>query len=138
MANEALVTAVKAIVTNARAGDLDKAYAGYRELFGSPAFRTYDPHDQRQALKLMVHAKNAPRPPTQELIEAHRAALEPLADLVAKHGDPADHEMLGMCQQATGDETAAAATFRAGLTIERERNAQSDLCGALMRRVSLL
>ncbi|WP_437597157.1 hypothetical protein [Sorangium sp. So ce590] len=28
--------------------------------------------------------------------------------------------------------------FRAGLKIERERNPQSDLCGTLMKRISLL
>jgi hypothetical protein len=138
MANEALVTAVKAIVTIARAGDLEAAYVGYRELFTSPAFSTYEPQDQRQALRLMVHAKNAPRTSSSKLLEAHRAALAPLTALVAAHGDPVDYEMLGMCQLALGDEPAAAATFRAGLVIERGRNSQSDLCGALMRRVSLL
>ena len=46
--------------------------------------------------------------------------------------------MLGMCHVAGGTEAGAATVVRAGLTIERERNPQSDLCGALMRRVSLL
>jgi hypothetical protein len=138
MANEALVTAVKTIVANARAGNLDAAYEGYRELFASPAFATYEPQDQRQALRLMVHAKYAPQTPTPGMIEAHRAALAPLSELVSKLGDPADYEMLGMCHVAVGNEEGAGSIFRAGLAIERERNAQSDLCGALMRRISML
>jgi hypothetical protein len=138
MANEALVSTVKSIVASVRAGKLDEAYSGYGALFGSAAFRAYEPHEQRQALKLMVHAKGIPDPPPPFVVEAHRAALGPLADLVAKHGEPADHEMLGMCQVVVGDEASAAVVFRAGLAIERERNAQSDLCGALMKRVSML
>jgi len=138
MANEALVTAVKAIVTTARAGGLDAGYAGYRELFTSPVFSTYEPQDQRQALKLMVHAKNAPRPSSAAMIEAHRAALVPLQELVSRHNDPADYEMLGMCHIVVGNEEGASSIFRAGLAIERERNAQSDLCGAFMRRISML
>ena len=138
MANEALVSAVKAIVAAARAGNLDAAYAGYKELFASPAFLTYEPHDQRQALRLMVHAKSAPHTPTPAVVEAHRAAIAPLSELVGVHGDPADYEMLGMCHVVVGNEQGAATIFRAGLAIERERNAQSDLCGAFMRRISLL
>jgi hypothetical protein len=138
MANELLVASVKAIVANARAGDLDAAYRGYRALFGSPEFATYEPHDQRQALRLMVHAKGAPSTPTPEMIEAHRAAVPALLELVSSHGEPADYEMLGMCHVALGNEEGAGSIFRAGLTIERERNAQSDLCGAFMRRISML
>jgi hypothetical protein len=37
-----------------------------------------------------------------------------------------------------GDEATASAIFKAGLAIERERSPQSDLCGALMKRVSML
>jgi hypothetical protein len=138
MPNEALLTAVKSIVANARAGKLDEAYAGYRELFASPAFATYDAHDQRQALRLMVHAKGLPSPPTPAVVEAHRAAVPPLTELVSKHNEPADFEMLGMCHVAVGNEEGAGTVFRAGLAIERERNAQSDLCGAFMRRISML
>jgi hypothetical protein len=138
MPNEALLTAVKAIVANARAGKLDEAYTGYRDLFGSPAFATYEPHDQRQALRLMVHAKGVPQPPSAAVVEAHRVALVPLTSLVAKYNDPGDYEMLGMSHVAVGDEAAAATVFRAGLDLERARNAQSDLCGAFMRRISML
>jgi hypothetical protein len=136
--NEQLVATIKAIVARARAGDLDAAYAGYCELFESAAFRGYVPQDRRQALRLMVHAKGVPDPPTPPMVRAHRAAIPPLTELVAQLGDPLDYEMLGMCQVAVGEEAAAGETFRAGLAIERDRNLQSDLCGALMKRISML
>jgi hypothetical protein len=138
MANDALLTAVKSIIAAARAGKLDDAYVGYRDLFESPAFATYEPHDQRQAMRLMVHAKGLPRPPPAAIGDAHRAAARLLTELVAKYDDPADYEMLGMCHIVAGDEDRAATVFRAGLTLERQRNAQSDLCGAFMRRISML
>jgi hypothetical protein len=138
MPNEALLTAVKSIVANARSGKLDEAYLGYRDLFASPAFSTYEAHDQRQALRLMVHAKGLPQPLSSAVLEAHRTAVGPLTDMVSKHNEPADYEMLGMCHVAVGNEEGAAAVFRAGLDLERARNAQSDLCGAFMRRISML
>jgi hypothetical protein len=86
----------------------------------------------------MIHAKGVPEPPSPAMVEAHRAAIEPLTELVSMHNEPADYEMLGMCHVAVGNEQGAGAVFRAGLALERERNAQSDLCGALMKRVSML
>lgn len=138
MAEQGLVDAVKAIVSSARAGDRSAAYVGYKALFAGEAFRRYPPNDQRQALRLMIHAKGVPNPPTLEMVEAHRAAIEPLTELVSSLGDPADYEMLGMCHVAIGNEQGAGVVFRAALAIEREHNAQSDLCGALMKRVSML
>jgi len=138
MANEALLTAVKAIVAQVRDKKMEEGYGGYRSLFASPAFRTYEPNDRRQALKLMVHAKNMPFQPAPYVVEAHRAAIEPLTEMVSVHNEPADFEMLGMCHAMVGNEHGAMAVFKAGLAIERERNAQSDLCGALMKRVSML
>lgn len=138
MADKALVEAVKVIVGHVRAGERDQAYAGYEALFSNPAFRTYEPGDQRNALRLMIHAKGAPPVPTASMVEAHRAAIEPLTELVSKLEEPADYEMLGMCHVVIGNEAGAGAVFRAALAIERERNAQSDLCGSLMKRVSML
>jgi hypothetical protein len=138
MPNEALVSAIKVIVGHARAGKLDEAYAGYTRLFASPEFGTYEANDQRQALRLMVHAKAVPDPPTPAMVEAHRAALGPLTELVSRYNEPADYEMLGMCHVAVGNEEGAGTVFRAALAIERERNVQSDLCGALMKRISML
>lgn len=138
MANEELVGAVKRVVSLARSGNLDQAYLGYRDIFSSPVFMTYRPDDQRQALRLMVLAKNAPRTPTDAMLEAHRAAVPALTELVSVHQEPADHEMLGICHLLLGREEAASNIFRAGLAIERERNPGSDLCGELMKRISLI
>ncbi len=138
MANEALVSAVKEIVANARSGKLDAAYQGYRALFSSSTFRAYEPSERRQALKLMVYAKGVPNPASPAMIAAHGAAVEPLTELVSAHGEPGDYEMLGMCHVVLGNEEGASTVFRAALAIERERSPGSDLCGALMKRVSML
>jgi hypothetical protein len=62
--------------------------------------------------------------------------MKPLKALIAAHDDPGDYELYGICQVVTGDEKGAAASFRKGLTMERERNPQSDLCGSLMKWVA--
>src|SRR5271170_8020343 len=112
MPSPELVVAIKAIVASARTGDLDAAYAGYRALFSSPAFCTSDAHDKRPALRLMVHAKGVPDPPTAAMVAAHREAIARLTELVSQFGEPADHEMLGMCHVVAGDEKRAAEVFR--------------------------
>ena len=136
MANEALIGAIKDIVALAKSGDFDAAYAGYQALFGSAEFSTYRPEDQRQALKLMVLAKGVPERPTSAMVEAHRTALGPLTELVSSYGEPADHELLGVCHVVLGNEESASNIFKAGLAIERERDAASDLCGQLMKHVA--
>jgi hypothetical protein len=138
MANEELVAAVKRIAVLARGGHLDQAYQGYRDIFASPVFMTYRAEDQRQALRLMILAKNAPRHPSEPMLEAHRAAIPALTELVSVHQEPADHEMLGICHLLLGNEASASTIFRAGLAIERERSPGSDLCGELMKRISLI
>ena len=136
--NEDLVRSIKDIIGKAKTGDSDGAYLGYRDLFASPAFAGYRVEDQRQALQLMVLMKGAPKPPTAAMSEAHGAALGTLTGLVAAHAEPSDHELLGICHVVLGDEASASAVFRAGLAIERERSPQSKLCGALMKRVSMV
>jgi hypothetical protein len=138
MANEQLVATIKQIMGLAKGGKLAESYAAYRELFASPVFPTYRPEDQRQALKIMILAKGAPRPPTPAMIDAHRAAVVPLTELVSAHGEPSDHELLGICHLMLGNEESASRIYRAGLALERERNPQSDLCGELMKRISLI
>ena len=138
MANEALVAAIKQILARGRGGDLDQAYLGYKELLSAPNFTSYRPEDQRQALRLMILAKNAPRTPTAAMVEAHRAAVPALTELVSVHQEPADHEMLGVCHLVLGNEESASNIFRAGLAIERARSPGSDLCGELMKRISLI
>jgi hypothetical protein len=138
VANEELVRSIKEIVGRAKSGDSDGAYQGYRDLFASPPFAGYRVEDQRQALQLMVLMKGAPKPPTAAMTEAHRAALGALTGLVATHAEPSDHELLGICHVVLGDEASASTVFKAGLAIERERSPQSKLCGALMKRVSMV
>jgi hypothetical protein len=138
MANEELVAAVKRIAALARGGNLDQAYFGYRDIFASPVFMTYRAEDQRQVLRLMILAKNAPRTPTPSMIEAHQAAVPSLTELVSIHQEPADHEMLGICHLILGHEQNASTIFRAGLNLERERYPGSDLCGELMKRISMI
>lgn len=138
VANEALSESVKRILSRAKEGGVDAGYEGYRELFASPEFAGYRAEDQRQALRLMVLMKGAPQPPTAAVKEAHRAAAALLTTLVAAHAEPADHELLGMCYIALGDEPKAGAVFRAGLELERARDPQSKLCGTLMKRVSMV
>jgi hypothetical protein len=86
----------------------------------------------------MIMQKGAPSPPTEAMVAAHRAALGPLTELVSTLAQPADHELLGMCHVVLGNEESATAIFKAGLALERERDPSSDLCGALLKRVSML
>jgi hypothetical protein len=87
----------------------------------------------------MILAKNAPRKPTPEMTEAHRAAVAALTELVsAPEPEPADLEMLGICHVVLGNEDSASRIFREGLNLERTRNPSSDLCGELMKRISML
>ncbi len=138
MTKDDLVKQVKAIVSAARTGNLDVAYAGYLALFSDPGFLEQRPEDQRQALKLMVHAKVQVREPTPAMIEAHRAAVMPLTELVSRYGEPGDHELLGTCHVLLGNLQSASNIYRAGLATERERNPGSDLCGELMKKISLI
>jgi hypothetical protein len=138
VANETLVHAIKGLVAHGKDGDLEGMYRGYRDLFAAPAFAAYRVEDQRQALRLMVMMKGAPVPPTPAMIDAHRAAIVSLKQIVEVHREPKDHELLGICHIVTGDEAKASLIFRAGLDLERARSPQSDLCGSLMKRVSML
>jgi hypothetical protein len=137
MSKEALVAAVKRIVSQAREGDVEGSYEGYRQLFSSKEFAANKPEDQRQALKLLVLQKRpGNQQPSDALVSAHRAAIAPLTELVSSLNEPEDYEMLGICHLMAGNEEAASNLFRQGLTLERERNPASDLCGRLMTRVA--
>ena len=137
MANDALVKSVKDIAAASKSGDTEGAYRGYRDLFGSDAFASYRVEDQRQALRLMILAKGLPAQPTPAMSEAYASAVSCLTRMVPL-GEAADYEMLGVCQVMLGDEASASETFKAGLAIERQRDPQSKLCGALMKRVSMV
>src|SRR5262249_27064398 len=90
--NEVLATTLKRIFNIARSGRAADAYKKFAELFSSPAFADYEPDEQREALRLMVHAKSSPK--SEPLLEAHRSALARLEALVAAKATPADYEML--------------------------------------------
>ena len=81
--------------------------------------------DQRQALRLMVHTKTPP-PKTDAVLDAYRAAKTRIETLADQSKEPADYEMLGMCQVMLG-EASARDTFQTALTLERTRNPTS--CG---------
>ena len=137
MSKEALVNAVKQIMSQSRGGDVEGSFDGYAALFSSPEFPANKPEDMRQALKLLILQKRHGQA-SEKLIAAHRAAIPALTELVSSHNEPEDYEMLGICHLIIGNEEAASNMFRQGLTLERERNAASDLCGRLMTRVAAL
>lgn len=137
MSKEALVTAVKQIMAQSRGGDVEGSYDGYAALYGTPDFGANKPEDQRQALKLLILAKRHGTP-SPRLVEAHRAAIPALTELVSTVEDPEDYEMLGICHLLIGNDMAASNMFRQGLTLERARNPASDLCGRLMTRVAAI
>jgi hypothetical protein len=135
MSKDALKESLKQIMAQARGGDVEGSYDGYKALFGDPIFAANTAPDQRQVLKLFVLAKRTGQP-SQKLIDAHRAAIPALTELVSTYNEPEDYEMLGVCWLLAGNEQAASNMLRQGLTLERERNPQSDLCGRLMTRIS--
>lgn len=137
MSKEALVGAVKQIMSQSRGGDVEGSYDAYAALYSKPEFTANKPEDQRQALKLLILAKRHGQP-SAKLVEAHRAAIPALTELVSTIEDPEDYEMLGLCHLLIGNEQAASNMFRQGLTLERARNPASDLCGRLMTRVAAI
>lgn len=146
MTRDELIAEVKRIVAGFRDGQNQAAYEGFRDLLTDPRFRQSRPEDQRQSIRLLVHGKrpelsmlrelDASKPLDAAVLASHRAALETLTELVSTLGEPEDFEMLGMCHQRLGNLDSASSIYRAGLKIERERSPQSDLCGALMSRLS--
>jgi hypothetical protein len=136
MATEALVKRCKELISLARSGNTKDAYAGYKELYSSPEFATYPPDERRTALKLMVNAKVPPNRPAPEVVDVHRVAAGVVQNMVAESNEPADYELLGICYVFMGEDKKAAEAFRTGLTLEREKNPQSDLCGSLMKWVA--
>ncbi|MBX3231936.1 MAG: hypothetical protein KIT84_12220 [Labilithrix sp.] len=137
MSKEFLVSSVKTIMAQNRSGDVEGSYDGYAKLFAAPEFMQNKPEDMRQALKLLILAKRfgnaSPR-----LIEAHRAAIPALTELVSVHEEAEDYEMLGICHLLIGNDAAASNMFRQGLALERAKNPASDLCGRLMTRVAAI
>jgi hypothetical protein len=140
MTKDELIAAVKEILPLTRAHKWDEAYTLYLALVSRPDFAELKADDQRKVLEMMIlqNVKALPNKPSQVILDAHRAALPALTELVSVHGEPADHELLGLVHQRLGNEEAASNIYKAGLTIERQRNAASDLCGRLMNRMAAL
>jgi len=136
MATEALVAEVKRIVALAKAGNADDAYKGYATLYRNPQFKTYPPEEQRQAIKMVANIKVPPNKPSASQLDAFKAAIEPLTEILGALGAAEDFQWLGICCLVTGDEKRAGELFRTGLKLERDRNPQSDLCGSLMKWVA--
>jgi len=137
MSKEFLVTAVKQIMAQSRGGDVEGSFDAYGKLYGAPEFMANKPEDMRQALKLLILAKRFGNQ-SQRLIEAHRAAIPALTELVSTHNEAEDYEMLGICHLLIGNDAAASNMFRQGLALERAKNPASDLCGRLMTRVAAI
>ncbi len=136
MATEALVQRVKEIIGLGRAGKVDEAFNAYAELYRSPVFRTYPMEEQRHAIKLVVNAKIPPAHPAPSMVEAYRAAMGPLTEILGALGEPQDFELLGICHVVIGEDARAGELFRTGLKLERDRDPQSNLCGSLMKWVA--
>ena len=137
MSKEFLVGAVKQVMAQSRSGDVEGSMDGYAKLFAAPEFMANRPEDMRQALKLLILAKRFGAQ-SAKVVEAHRAAIPALTELVSTHNEAEDYEMLGICHLLIGNEQAASNMFRQGLALERAKNAASDLCGRLMTRVSAI
>ncbi len=136
---EEMISIVKKIVVLGKESRHDEVYTLYRDLFADPGFTQLPGSDQRKALELMILTKQKPSPEPASFLEAHRAALGPVSELLGADGEPSDHELLGVCHVRLGNEAAASNIFKAGLQIERARgNSASNLCGRLMNRVSAL
>ncbi len=130
-----LVTSLKAAIGLTRQGRFQDAYRQFAALFADFGFSTYTPDEQRQALRLMLIPKMKP-PPSDVVLDAHRAAVFRLKNLTEAHNDAGDYELLGIAYLALEDAEAARVAFTTGLSIERARDPGSALVGALMKRVS--
>ncbi len=137
MSKEFLVNSVKAIMSTQRGGDKEGSYDGYAKLYAAPEFGANKPEDQRQALKLLILSKRHGNP-SAGLVEAYRAAIPALTELVSTLNEAEDYELLGICHLLIGNDQAASNMFRQGLTLERAKNPASDLCGRLMTRVAAI
>src|SRR5690349_20231463 len=107
MATEALVARIKEIVALGKSGNRDDAFKGYAALFRSAEFRSYPMDEQRQAIKLVVNIKVAPNRPSHGQMEAFKAAIDPLSEMLGAHGASEDFQWLGICCMVTGDEKRA-------------------------------
>src|SRR5206468_11532571 len=124
---------LRRIFNAARSGRTEVAYGKLTELLSSTAFAAYDPDDQREALRLIAHAKDPPK--KEVVLGAHRVALEHLRRLAETLAEPADYEMLGLTYDRLDDADAARAAFERALELEGARNGESALSRSLTKRL---
>ncbi len=139
MTKDDLVKSIKLIVSQAREGKLDEAYAGYRALFSDPGFLEQRPEDQRQALKLMVHAKvGGARADAGDDRGAPRRGDAARPSWCRGYGEPFDHELLGTTARAARQPRERLRHLQ-GRASPRSASATpgSDLCGELMKKFRL-
>lgn len=135
--NDEVAGALRNIIELANARRMVDAYRECTRLFKSPVFADCSPEDQRQALKLLVVlGKTAAS--SEATRDAHCAARDRAQALVQHVGDPADYELMGLCQVSLNESGAAIETFRKGLELEQSRNPQSELCARLSKHVANL
>jgi hypothetical protein len=133
MKNVELAKTLRLIFNTARSGRTEQAYVKLAELFSSAMFAEYEPDEQREALRLMVHARNPPK--HEFVLAANRAALGHLMKLAETLAEPSDYEMLGLANLRLDDTGAANAAFEKALELERARNAESELTKSLTKRL---
>jgi hypothetical protein len=133
MKNAELAKTLRLIFNTARSGRTEYAYGKLADLFSSAGFAGYEPDEQREALRLLVHARNPPR--EEFVLAAHRAALGHLTRLAEALAEPGDHEMLGLANLRLDDTGAANAAFERALELEHARNAESELTRSLRKRL---
>jgi hypothetical protein len=126
---------MRRIIAIAKGGDMDNAYREYATLFSSTTFSENKVEDQRAALRFFLLGK-IPSDAPASLQDAQRATLPAVQHLLTLAQEPGDHELLGICHVLTSDTDAARKAFQAGLSIELERDAASELCASLRKRIS--
>jgi hypothetical protein len=126
---------LKRILELGKAGQLEDAFSECAALLDSTGFADHSPTEQRQALRLLF-VLDKPGAPSDVVRRAQRSGRRRASDLVARLGDPADYELLGLCQAVLDEPAAAAQSFKKGLELERSRNPNSDLCARLATHAS--
>jgi hypothetical protein len=134
---EGIKPSMRKIIALAKGGDTDGAYREYATLFRSSVFTHSKTEEQRASLRFFLLGK-LPTEASPSLQDAYRAALPATEHLLTQAKEPGDYELLGVCQNLLADKEAARKAFQAGLSIELERDAASEQCTSLRKRLSEL
>jgi hypothetical protein len=130
-----LAPSLKKALELGKLGQLSEAFLECALVLEGAAFPGHPPMEQRHALRLLFVLER-PTAPSDAVRRAQRAGKRRASALVEQFGDPADYELLGLCQAALEEPTAAAESFKKGLELERARNPNSDLCARLTKHAS--